>query len=160
MRTRVHRIPAAAPDDVAGILALVTSSQLDPKAIVAILGKTEGNGCVNDFTRGFASATLTRMISDHTGEPFDAVEQRVAVVMSGGTEGGLSPHWLVFEIVASDGTPNDGSKSLAVGAAITRPFAAHEIGRAAQIDATAAGVREAMERAGISSPDEVHYVQV
>ena len=160
MRTRVHRIPAAAPDDVAGILALVTSSQLDPKAIVAILGKTEGNGCVNDFTRGFASATLTRMISDHTGEPFDAVEQRVAVVMSGGTEGGLSPHWLVFEIVASDGTPNDGSKSLAVGAAITRPFAAHEIGRAAQIDATAAGVREAMERAGISSPDDVHYVQV
>ena len=160
MLTRVHRIAAAAPDDVAGIQALVTSGQLDPKAIVAILGKTGGNGCVNDFTRGFASATLTRMISDHTGEPLDAVEQRVALVMSGGTEGGLSPHWLVFEIVNSDGAPNDGSKSLAVGAAITRPFLPHEIGRAAQIDATADAVREAMERAKIASPDDVHYVQV
>jgi cyanuric acid amidohydrolase len=160
MLTRVHRIPAVAPDDVAGIQALVTSGQLNVKGIVAILGKTEGNGCVNDFTRGFASATLTRMISDHTGEPLDAVEQRVALVMSGGTEGGLSPHWLVFEIVNSDGGPSDGSKSLAVGAAITRPFLPHEIGRAAQIDATADAVREAMERAKISSPDDVHYVQV
>ena len=60
MLTRVHRINAAAPDDVAGLQALVTSGRLDPRGIVAILGKTEGNGCVNDFTRGFASATLSR----------------------------------------------------------------------------------------------------
>jgi len=160
MLTRVHRIPAAAPDDVAGLQALVISGQLDPNGIVAILGKTEGNGCVNDFTRGFASATLTRMIADLTSEPLEAVERRVALVMSGGTEGGLSPHWLVFETVASDSRPNDGSKSLAVGAAITRPFAAQEIGRAAQIEATADAVREAMGRANITSPDDVHYVQV
>jgi len=160
MLTRVHRIPAAAPDDVAGLQALVTSGRLDPRGIVAILGKTEGNGCVNDFTRGFASATLTRMIADLTGEPLDTVERRVALVMSGGTEGGLSPHWLVFETVASDGSPNDGSKSLAVGAAITRPFLPHEIGRAAQIDTTADAVREAMRRADITAPDDVHYVQV
>jgi cyanuric acid amidohydrolase len=160
MFARVHRIAAAAPDDVAGIQALVSSRQLDPSGIVAILGKTEGNGCVNDFTRGFASATLTRMISDLTGEPLEAVERRVALVMSGGTEGGLSPHWLVFEVVASEGSPHDGSKSLAVGAAITRPFLAHEIGRAAQIEATADAVREAMGAAKITSPDDVHYVQV
>src|SRR5205085_957560 len=104
MLTRVHRINAAAPDDVAGFQALVTSGQLDPKGVVAILGKTEGNGCVNDFTRGFASATLTRMIADYTGEPLEAVERRVALVMSGGTEGGLSPHWLVFDTVATDDT--------------------------------------------------------
>jgi len=160
MRTRVHRIPASAPDDVDGIRTLVAAGQLDPKAIVAILGKTEGNGCVNDFTRGFASTTLTRMIADYTGEPLDAVERRVALVMSGGTEGGLSPHWLVFEVVAADSAPHDGSTSLAVGAAITRPFLPHEIGRAAQIAATADAVREAMERAKINSPDDVHYVQV
>jgi cyanuric acid amidohydrolase len=160
MLTRVHRINAAAPDDVAGLQALVASGQLDPRGIVAILGKTEGNGCVNDFTRGFASATLTRMIADHTGEPLEEVERRVALVMSGGTEGGLSPHWLVFETVDSDSAPNDDSKSLAVGAAITRPFLPHEIGRAAQIEATADAVREAMRRANITSPDDVHYVQV
>lgn len=160
MFARVHRIPAAAPDDVDGIRALVSSGELDPRGIVAILGKTEGNGCVNDFTRGFASATLTRMISDLTGESLDAVERRVVLVMSGGTEGGLSPHWLVFEVVASQRRPHDGSKSLAVGTAITRPFLPHEIGRAAQIEATADAVREAMHRAKITSPDDVHYVQV
>jgi cyanuric acid amidohydrolase len=160
MFARVHRINAAAPDDVAGIQALVSSRQLDPSGIVAILGKTEGNGCVNDFTRGFASATLTRMISDFTGEPLEAVERRVALVMSGGTEGGLSPHWLIFEVVSSEHSRNDGSKSLAVGAAITRPFLAHEIGRAAQIEATAEAVSEAMRTAKITSPDDVHYVQV
>jgi len=79
-------------------------------------------------------------------------------VMSGGTEGGLSPHWLVFEVV--DGGRNDGTKSLAVGAAITRPFLPHEIGRAAQIEATADAMREAMARAKIATPDDVHYVQV
>ena len=26
-----------------------------PPTIVAIVGKTEGNGCVNDFTRGYAT---------------------------------------------------------------------------------------------------------
>jgi cyanuric acid amidohydrolase len=160
MFARVHRIPAAAPDDVDGIRALASSGALDPRGIVAILGKTEGNGCVNDFTRGFASATLTRMISDLTGESLDAVERRVVLVMSGGTEGGLSPHWLVFEVVASQRSPHDGSKSLAVGAAITRAFLPHEIGRAAQIEATADAVREAMRRAQITSPDDVHYVQV
>jgi len=160
MFARVHRIPAAAPDDVAGIQALVGSGQLDPRGIVAILGKTEGNGCVNDFTRGFAAATLTRLISDLTGEPLEAVERRVALVMSGGTEGGLSPHWLVFEVVASEGSPHDGSKSLAVGTSITRPFRPHEIGRAAQIEATADAVREAMRDAKITAPDDVHYVQV
>jgi cyanuric acid amidohydrolase len=160
MFARVHRIPAAAPDDVDGIRALVSSGELDPGGIVAILGKTEGNGCVNDFTRGFASATLTRLISDLTGESLDAVERRVVLVMSGGTEGGLSPHWLVFEVVASQRSPHDGAKSLAVGTAITRAFLPHEIGRAAQIEATADAVREAMRGAKITSPDDVHYVQV
>ena len=29
----------------------IESGEVDPNTIVAIIGKTEGNGCVNDFTR-------------------------------------------------------------------------------------------------------------
>jgi cyanuric acid amidohydrolase len=54
----VHRIAAAGPDDVSGLSDAAERGELRPEAIVAILGKTEGNGCVNDFTRGFASASL------------------------------------------------------------------------------------------------------
>ena len=54
-RAWIHRVPMAAPDDVCGIRALVESGRLSPGEIVAILGKTEGNGCVNDFSRGFAT---------------------------------------------------------------------------------------------------------
>ena len=36
-----------------------------PPRIVAVLGKTEGNGCVNDFSRGFATAGLTRRSRRH-----------------------------------------------------------------------------------------------
>jgi cyanuric acid amidohydrolase len=79
--------------------------------------------------------------------------------MSGGTEGGLSPHWLVFEIRPSTGSPAIG-KRLAVGTAITSSFQPEEIGRTPQAEATAAAVRQAMAMAAIASAEDVHYVQV
>ena len=50
-RTDVFRVAMSGPGDVSGVLALCQSGALDPARIVAILGKTEGNGGVNDFTR-------------------------------------------------------------------------------------------------------------
>ena len=38
-----------------GDLRLIDEGLISPREIVAILGKTEGNGCVNDFTRGYAT---------------------------------------------------------------------------------------------------------
>src|SRR5579871_3106526 len=90
----VHRLSARAPDDVAPIAAAIGSGAIDPAGIVAILGKTEGNGCVNDFTRAFAVRALGDAIAVATPE---ARADPIALVMSGGTEGGLAPHWLVLE---------------------------------------------------------------
>jgi cyanuric acid amidohydrolase len=94
----VHRLPASAPDDVASLVQAVERGVIDPSAIVAVLGKTEGNGCVNDFSRGLATQALKHAIAQLTRRGIDEVGRDVAFVMSGGTEGGLSPHWLVFEI--------------------------------------------------------------
>ena len=55
-RALVHRISANAPDDVSGIEAAIAASKSIPRASIAVLGKTEGNGLVNDFARGYASA--------------------------------------------------------------------------------------------------------
>jgi len=47
----VIRIATKGPGDVSGLLSLIAQRRIDPTSIVAILGKTEGNGGVNDFTR-------------------------------------------------------------------------------------------------------------
>jgi cyanuric acid amidohydrolase len=81
------------------------------------------------------------------------------MVMSGGTEGGLSPHLLVFSVADTPRGAEAGG-GLAIGAAVTGAFLPEEIGRIAQIEATAAAVGSAMARADISRPEDVHYVQV
>ena len=64
---KVHRISAAAPNDVSGIEAAIAAGRIDPTGVVAILGKTEGNGLVNDFTRGYAALALSLLFERHLG---------------------------------------------------------------------------------------------
>jgi cyanuric acid amidohydrolase len=160
MQALVHRLPAAAPQDVAALHAAIDDGTIRPEAIVAVLGKTEGNGCVNDFTRGYATLALKQAIAARLGQSAADVERRVAFVMSGGTEGGLSPHWIVFEVRDAPPPAHGAAKSLAIGVAFTPPFAPEEVGRVAQVAATATAVRDAMAAARIASAADVHYVQV
>jgi cyanuric acid amidohydrolase len=158
-RCEVFRVSTAHPADISGVLALITSGAVAATDIRAIFGKTEGNGCVNDFTRAYALAALQDALSGPLGCSAAEVGARVAMVMSGGTEGGLSPHLLVF--AAGDApTGSVAERTLAIGTAFTRVFQPEEIGREAQIQATAEAVVRAMAQAGIAGPADVHYVQV
>jgi cyanuric acid amidohydrolase len=142
-RTDTFRIAMSGPADVSKMTALIEEGALDPATIVAILVKTEGNGGVNDFTREYTCATLATTLAPHLGTTPAEVERRIAMVVSGGTEGVLSPHATIFaRTPTSTGSPN-GEKRLAIGIAATRDFEPHEIGRAAQIEATAAAVKGA-----------------
>lgn len=151
----MHRIAAAGPDDVSGLSAAAARGDLRREAIVAILGKTEGNGCVNDFTRGFASASLRAWL----GRVAPDTAAEVALVMSGGTEGALSPHWLVLEARASD-RALDWPKALAVGRVRTADLPPEAVGRRAQALAVADGVAEAMAQTAIDDPADVHLIQI
>lgn len=150
----VHRISAASPDDVSGIAAAIADGRLDPAGIVAILGKTEGNGCVNDFSRGFAAQSLLLLLQKYLP---DAQARQVCLVMSGGTEGGMAPHWTVFE--RRDGDRRNGP-ALAVGRAHTPALPFAMLGRLGQVDMVAEGVRAAMRDAGIADAAAVHFVQI
>jgi cyanuric acid amidohydrolase len=147
------------PGDPSAILRLIDRGELAPEGIVAIFGKTEGNGCVNDFTRGYAVSALSAALAPRLGIEPDAVPARIAMVMSGGTEGGLSPHFLVFA-VRPGGEPHRGRKALTIGTAATEPLRPEEIGRLPQVMATAAAVRAAMAKAEIADIADVHWVQV
>ena len=154
-RAYVHRIATRGPDDVDGLEAMIAAGRIDPNAIVAIFGKTEGNGCVNDFTRGFATRALKDALRRHApAEIADAV----CVVMSGGTEGALSPHILVLEARATDEPAQNGA--LAVGGARTPRLANEALGRLAQVDMVTEGVVAAMREAGIVDVADVHFVQI
>ena len=157
--TRIHRVAMRAPDDVEGLRALIDRGEVDPARLCAVMGKTEGNGCVNDFSR----ALSLRAVGDALG----AHAEGVAMVFSGGTEGGLSPHLLLFEVVGdhepSDGGPQGGGArqpAMAIGTAITPDLSPEDIGTPAQIDSVARGVAEAMARAGIERSEDVHFAQV
>ena len=149
---KVHRIFAAAPNDVSGIESLIATGRIDPKGIVAILGKTEGNGNVNDFTRGFATLALTLMLEKHLGRR----AREVCLVMSGGTEGAMAPHWTVFERAEGEGK----GPALAIGRAHTAALKPEQLGRLFQVDSVAHGVRAAMADAQIADPADVHFVQI
>jgi cyanuric acid amidohydrolase len=151
---RVHRISAGSPDDVTGLHAAVAAGRIDPAGIVAIFGKTEGNGLVNDFSRGLGVRALTQFLENHLGGAHAA---QVCLVMSGGTEGGMAPHWTVFERQEGSG---GASPALAIGRAHTPALQPEQLGRVCQVELVAAGVRAAMRDATIDDPADVHFVQI
>lgn len=158
MRTaRVDRLPMSGPGDVSALVALIASGEVSAGQIVAILGKTEGNGCVNDFTRGYATQSLRLALSDELAP--DQID-RIAMVMSGGTEGGLSPHWLVLSETESTGAPLSAEPALALASVATRPLLPSEIGRPAQAALVRDAVHAGMQKASISAQEDVHFVQI
>lgn len=159
MEIGVHKVAMAAPSDVSELERLIADGAVDPAAIVALIGKTEGNGGANDFTRGFATLSYQLMLARHLGCTPEEVGHRIAFVWSGGCEGVLSPHATVFTRRPGTGTSGTG-KRLALGIAATRAFAPEEIGTMAVVEAVAKAVRRARDEAGIADPRDVHYVQV
>ena len=70
-----------------GIEAAIADGRIDPKGVIAVLAKTEGNGLVNDFSRGYATLVL-QLLFGRFLPPEDVA--RICFVMSGGTEGGMA----------------------------------------------------------------------
>ena len=158
MKIGVHRVAMGAPNDVAELDALITAKIVDPADIVALIGKTEGNGGANDFTRGYATLSYQLLLARHLGITPDAVAARVAFVWSGGTEGVLSPHATIFTRSQAVGDGN--AKRLALGIAVTRNILPEEVGTMTQVREVAAAVRACLVQAGITERRDVHYVQV
>ncbi len=158
-RADVFRFPTSGPGDVSELRRALDDGRLDARNVVAVLGKTEGNGGVNDFTREYAHHVVASLLAERLDVARAEVDARVAIVMSGGTEGVLSPHLTVFARVPDDSAPS-GQPRLAIGIAATRDFLPEEIGLGAQIEETARAVTAAVRDAGIADASDVHFVQI
>ena len=155
----VHKIPMSSPSDVSGIDALIDSGDIKPENIIAIVAKTEGNGLVNDFSRGLTELSLKIMLSERMGISRENVADRISMVMSGGCPGLMSPHYTIFTSEWGEGEEHP-DKRLVVGVAFSRELLPEEIGRMGQIEEVAKAVQEATKNAGITDPADIHFVQV
>jgi cyanuric acid amidohydrolase len=149
------------PSDVSGVKALIDKGLVAAEDIVAILGKTEGNGCVNDFTRGYSTFAFQVMLSEILGVSRDEVAARVAFVMSGGTEGVISPHATVFARRESNRSrPASRERRLSIGVSHSRVLKPEEIGTVAMVKEVARATKAAKDDAGIGAVSDVHFVQI
>jgi barbiturase len=131
-----HKVVLESVSDASGLAALVDSGAFAADEVVAVIGKTEGNGGVNDFTRILADQAFRGVLLNRGTRSKAAVFARVP------------------------GEPSERAEPrLSVGVAMSDVILPEHIGRPAMVATVAEGVRRAMTDAGIDDPAEVHYVQ-
>ena len=153
----VRKVPIHSVADASELTKLVDDGVIAADRVFAIIGKTEGNGGVNDYTRIIADRAFREVLVEK-GAPADQVKQ-VPIVWSGGTDGIISPHATIFATVPEDKAEKTDEPRLTVGFAMSEPIKPEEIGYVAMVRKVADAVKVAMERAGITDPADVHYVQ-
>src|SRR5262245_15774912 len=155
MAIEVAKVELKTVQDASGLEERIRAGQFAAKEVVAVIGKTEGNGGVNDFTRILADQAFRRVLVKHGCKEADVA--RIPMVWSGGCDGVITPHATVF---AKNEKTGPASKSrLTIGAAMSAELKPEDIGRPAMVEKVAEGVKAAMRDAGISDPKDVHYVQ-
>ena len=175
-RTHVLVYDMAHPEDCSGLARDLARGHVRSDRIRAVFIKTEGNGLDNDWSRPLAIRSLATHLPPET---------RAMCVVSGGCEGILTPHMVVFASMddADPGSPggdhvrhgieahgvgepstddkgyDPANRALAIGTAVSAPLDATEIGREAHVLRTRDVVLRACQDAGLEI-DEVAYVHV
>lgn len=157
---RAFNLETRGPADVARLRALLEQDVIRAEHILCIIGKTEGNGGRNDFTRDLAMNALLHLLAPRLGLLPEKVQDRVVFSFSGGSEGVVTPHMIVFTKEGEPSLTRRDTKRLCVGSGMTRPFRAEEIGGMVQIEETAHAVRAVMASMQLDGPEDVHLVQM
>jgi cyanuric acid amidohydrolase len=156
MAIEVAKVELKTVQDASGLEACIRAGQFGSDQVIAVIGKTEGNGGVNDFTRILADQAFRRALLRH-GRRSEPEIAQVPMVWSGGCDGVITPHATVF--ARNAGTGPASQSRLVVGTAMSEEIRPEHIGRPAMVETVAAGVRAAMRDAGIEDAADVHYVQ-
>ena len=156
MAIEVAKVELKTVQDASGVEACIRNGQFKADEVIAVIGKTEGNGGVNDFTRILADQAFRAVLKKH-GSRSEAEIAKIPMVWSGGCDGVITPHATVFARNAKTGPASQ--SRLVIGTAMSAEIFPEDIGRPAMVEKVAEGVRAAMRDAGITDPADVHYVQ-
>ncbi len=156
MSINVRNIEIKSVSDASGLEEWIKENGIKADEVIAVIGKTEGNGGVNDFTR-ILSDQAFRQVLLKDGTRLEDEIKAVPMVWSGGCDGVITPHATVF--AKNDEKGEEGVDRLATGIAMSSVILPEDIGRPAMVEKVAEAVRAAMVDAGINDPKDVHYVQ-
>src|SRR5882724_11448645 len=156
MAIEVAKVELKTVQDASGLEGLIAAAKFGADEVIAVIGKTEGNGGVNDFTRILADQAFRRVLLKN-GTRSEAAIHNVPMVWSGGCDGVITPHATVFARNDKAG-PADKAR-LVIGTALSAELLPEDIGRLAMVEKVAAAVKAAMKDAGIADPKDMHYVQ-
>src|SRR5258708_8813939 len=95
MAIEVAKFELKTVQDACGLEACFARGQFAADEVIAVIGKTEGNGGVNDFTRILADQAFRRALQKH-GKRSEAQIAAIPMVWSGGCDGVIVPHATVF----------------------------------------------------------------
>ncbi len=146
------RLPMRAPDDLAVFETMLEDGSLPAENVVALWCKTRGNGLLNDFTKPWVDLLLRTALARRLGCDVEEVARRVPILVSGGSEGAVSPHLVIWR-------RGRGAAHGLVGAVRGAEIPPARQGGAAQAEATAAMVRDALAGLGVG-PEAVGLVLV
>ncbi len=156
MAIEVAKVELKNVQDASGLEALIGKGQFRADEVIAVIGKTEGNGGVNDFTRILADQAFRAALRKLGSRSVETIAH-IPMVWSGGCDGVITPHATIF---ARNGKTGPATKSrLAIGTAMSAELLPEDIGRPAMVEKVADAVRAAMRAAGIDDAADVHYVQ-
>ncbi len=158
MPFEVRKVEIKSVSDASGLAELIDDGVFAADEVVAVIGKTEGNGGVNDFTRILSDQAFRGVLLDKGTRSEEQVKQ-IPMAWSGGCDGVITPHATVFAQVGDDKGVDTDDKRLAVGIAMSEVLLPEDIGRPAMVEKVAEGVKRAMAEAGIVDVADVHYVQ-
>ncbi|OLD37926.1 MAG: barbiturase [Candidatus Rokubacteria bacterium 13_1_40CM_2_68_8] len=156
MAVEVAKVELKSVQDASGLEERILAGQFTADQVVAVVGKTEGNGGVNDFTRLLADHAFRRVLLKH-GKRGEAEVATIPMVWSGGCDGVITPHATVF--ARNEGKGSADKSRLVIGTAMSAELQPEDIGRLRMVEVVAEGVKAAMKDAGIEDSKDVHYVQ-
>src|SRR6202163_2358255 len=141
MAIDVAKIELKSVQDASGLEACIKAGAFTADQVIAVIGKTEGNGGVNDFTRILADQAFRGVLKKH-GSRSEAEIHNIPMVWSGGCDGIITPHATVF--ARNDKTGPADQSRLVIGTALSVALLPEDIGRPAMVQKVADGVKAAM----------------
>jgi ring-opening amidohydrolase-like protein len=146
MAIDVVKVEIKSVTDASGLAEHISAGRFKADEVIAVIGKTEGNGGVNDFTRILSDQAFRKVLKEMGTRGDEAIKQ-IPMVWSGGCDGVLTPHATVFARV--DRPAKSQEPRLVIGTALSPQILPEDIGRPAMVEKVAEGVRLAMKDAGI-----------
>ena len=95
MAIQVAKVELKNVQDASGMEAAIKNGQFKADEVIAVIGKTEGNGGVNDFTRILADQAFRAVLKKLGGRSEQEIAQ-IPMVWSANFSTGRRPSYVIF----------------------------------------------------------------